>query len=84
MTCIITVVEAQQQHKGMFLKHGWRGGKNFPTVSCGGGDDFFPAYSRGGGGGGGALFEPPPPTPYPGAINNERSLIANSHNFLNY
>ena len=35
--CIITVVGAQQQHKGMFLKHGgWGWGKYIPTVSWGG------------------------------------------------
>ena len=73
ITCVITVVGAQQQHKGMFLKHGAEGGggggKNFPTVSWGGGGggDFFPAYSRGGG----AFFftyrfcQPPPPPSRP-------------------
>ena len=41
ITCIITVVGPQQQHKGMFLKYGaWGGGggKNFPTLSCHSGD----------------------------------------------
>ena len=72
---------AQQQHKGMFLKHGGAGGgaKIFQQCHGGaGGGDFFPAYSRGGG----SFFffspidfaEPPPPPPDP-AINNECSLI---------
>ena len=80
VTCIITVVGAQQQHIGMFLKHGaggggakifqqchgGGGGKNFPTVSWG--EAFFPTHSRGWG----TLFflpidfaEPPPPPPPP-------------------
>ena len=64
ITCIVTVVGAQKQHKGMFfLKHGGRGA-NFSNSVMGG--DFFPVYSRGGG----AQFCHPPP-----AINNEHSLI---------
>ena len=49
ITCILILVGALQQHKGMFLKHGRAGGNNFPAVSWRGGD-FFPVYSRGGGG----------------------------------
>ena len=71
ITCIITVVGAQQQHKGMFLKHGAGGRWAKIFHQChegGGGGIFFPTYSRGG-----ALFflpidfaEPPrPPPPRP-------------------
>ena len=66
ITCIITVVRTQQQHKGMFLKHRVEGGTKI-FQQCDGGGDFFPAYSRGG-----ALFfwtidfaETPPPPPPP-------------------
>ena len=75
ITCIITVVGAQQQHKGMFFLN-MGGGQIFPTVSWGGGD-FFPMYSRGG-----VLFFffayrfCRPPHPSPTAINNERSVIS--------
>ena len=47
ITFIITVVGAQQQHKGMFLKHGREGRKFSNRVM--GRSDFFPMYSRGGG-----------------------------------
>ena len=53
ITCILILVGALQQHKGMFLKHGRGGGQKFSCSVMGGGD-FFPVYSRGGGGG--ALF----------------------------
>ena len=66
ITCIITVVGAQQQHKGMFLKHGVRGAKIFQKCHGGGGAIFFPRIRKGGG----AFFRlsilpttPPPPTP---------------------
>ena len=66
ITCIITVVGAQKQHKGMFfLKHGGGGCKIFQQ--CHGGRFFSGVFARGGGG---AQFCPPPP-----AINNEHSLI---------
>ena len=52
ITCIITVVGAQQQHKGMlFLNMG--GGQIFPTVSLGVGGALFFAYR---------FCRPPPPT----------------------
>ena len=64
-TCIITVVGAQQQHKGMFLLNVGGGGVQiFPTVFWGG-RFFSRVFSRGG-----ALYfspidfaEPPPPRP---------------------
>ena len=52
ITCIVTVVGAQQQHKGMFLKHGAGEGAKIFQQYHGGGGDFFPTYSEGGG----ALF----------------------------
>ena len=54
ITCIITIVRAQQQHKGMFLKDGV-GQKILQQCHGGGGGDFFPTYLRGGGG---AFFLP--------------------------
>ena len=48
ITCIITVVGAQKQHKGMFFLN-MRGGCKFFQQCHGGGGDFFPVYSRGGG-----------------------------------
>ena len=54
ITCIITVVGAQQQHKGMFILNMGEG-QIFPTVSWGGGGAiFFQCILEGGGGG--ALF----------------------------
>ena len=54
ITCIITVVGAQKQHKGMFfLKHG-EGVQIFPTVSWGA--IFFRCIREGG-----AQFCHPPP-----------------------
>ena len=44
ITCIITVVRAQQQHKG----EGGGGGKKFPTVSWGAGGVFFLRICEGG------------------------------------
>ena len=67
ITCIITVVGTQQQHKGIFLNMGQGGGQNFPTLSWGGAI-FFPHIREGG-----RLFfclsiltnhhPPPPPRP---------------------
>ena len=55
ITCIITVVEAQKQHKGMyFFKHEGGGGTNFFNSVMGRGD-FFPVYFRLGRGG---VFSP--------------------------
>ena len=48
IACIITVVGAQQQHKGMFLKHGVGGGQKFSN-SVIGGAIFFPRIREGGG-----------------------------------
>ena len=51
--CIITVVKAQQNHKGMFLKHeGGGGGQNF-------------SYSVTGGGGGGSPIDFAKPSAHP-------------------
>ena len=84
ITCIITVVGAQPQHEGMFLKHGGGGRKKFPTVSWGGGGGGGRFFSRVFARGVGALFffayrfcrTTHHPTP---AINNERPLsIENS------
>ena len=77
---IITVVGAQQQHKGMFfLNMEWGGGQIFPTVSWGGGGRFFShVFSRGGG----ALFFTYRfcrTTTTPRRINNERSLRCSNH-----
>ena len=66
ITCIISVVGAQQQHKGMFFfKRGVRGA-NFSNSAMGGGVRFFSrVFSRGG-----TFFfayrfcrTPPPPPP---------------------
>ena len=47
ITCILIVVGALQQHKGMFLKHG-RGGAKFSCSVMGGGGGFFSrVFSRG-------------------------------------
>ena len=70
ITCIIAVAGAQQQHKGMFLKHGVGGGQKFFQQCHGGRGDFFPHIREGGGG---AFFfayrfcrtTPPPPPPHP-------------------
>ena len=63
ITCILILVGALQQHKGIFLKHGRGGAKIF--LQChGGGAIFFPYILEGGGG---AFFwpidfaKPPPP-----------------------
>ena len=65
ITCIITVVGARQQHKGMFLKHGARGANIFQQ--CHGGKRFFsPRICEEGGGG--AFFSPidfAEPLPHP-------------------
>ena len=54
ITCIITVVGAQQQHKGMFLKHGGGGQKFSNSVMEGvGGALFFTPID----------FAEPPPIP---------------------
>ena len=53
---------AQQQHKGMFLKHGAGGAKIFQQ--CHGGGTIFFCLS----------ISPNHPSPPPLAINNERSL----------
>ena len=63
ITCIITVVGAREQHKGMFLKHKGVGAKIFQQ--CHGGGIFFPCILEGGG----TFFlpidlpNPPPPQP---------------------
>ena len=69
ITCIITVVGAQEQHKGMFLKHkGGGGAKIFQQCHGGWGGGFF---SCGFSSRGGALFflpsdfADPHPTPRP-------------------
>ena len=46
ITCILIVVGALQQHKGMFLKHG-RGGAKFFLQCHGGGGIFFPCILKG-------------------------------------
>ena len=75
ITCIITAVGAQQQHKGMFFLNMGRGGKFFQQCHEGG-RLFSRVFSRGG-----ALFfayrfcRTPPPPSAP-AINNERSLTS--------
>ena len=61
---------AQQQHKGMFLKHGVRGGQKFSN-SVMRGVIFFPRIHEGGGFFFRLSILNPPP-----AINNERSLKA--------
>ena len=65
ITCILIVIGALQQHKGMFLKT-WKGwtGKKFPTVSLGGAI-LFPCILEGGGGAFFCLSILPnhPPTP---------------------
>ena len=63
ITCIITVVGAQQQHKGMFFFKHYGGGQIFPTVSWGG--VLFFAYR---------FCHPPPSPPTAININNERFL----------
>ena len=69
ITCIITVVGAQQQHKGMFfLNMEVRGGQIFPTVSWGA--MFFPCILEGGR----FIFRLSILPNHPPAINNERSL----------
>ena len=52
ITCIISVVGAQQQHKGMFLKHGVGGGPKFSN-SVMGEAIFFPCIRERG-----AIFFP--------------------------
>ena len=69
ITCIITVVRAQQQHKGMFLKHGGGegGGAKVSNSVIGGALFFLPIDFA-------EPPLPPPPPPPPPAINNECSL----------
>ena len=73
ITCILILVGALQQHKGMFLKHGRRG-KIFPAVSWRGRRFFSRVFSRGGGRFFFAYWFCQTTSPLP-AINNERSLI---------
>ena len=75
ITCIIPVVGAQQQHKGMFFLN-MGGGQIFPTVSWGG-RCFSRVFSRGVGGGR-FIFRvsilPNHNPPLPLAINNKHFL----------
>ena len=54
ITCILILVGALQQHKGMFLKHGRGGAKILSCSVMEGGQFFSRVFSKGGGGG--ALF----------------------------
>ena len=75
ITCIITVVGAQQQHKDMFLKHGVGGGEGQKfSNSVMGGAIFFPHnHEEGGFCFCLSILPNHPPLPLP-AIHNERSL----------
>ena len=49
ITCIMTVVGVQQQHEGMFLKHGAGGGAKIFQQFHGRGRFFSRVFARGGG-----------------------------------